>query len=729
MPEERISPEPERHPGRLKVYLGTTPGSGKTFAMLYEGRMRSEQGEDVVVGYVEPHGRPRTSELVGDLEVVPRISIEYRGTTLEEMDLDAVIRRHPQVALVDELAHTNAEGARNRKRWEDIEELRREGIEVITTMNVQHLESVKDLVERITNIRIQETVPDTVLDSADEIQFIDITPEALRKRMQHGNVYPKDRVDTALRNFFRTGNLAALREIGLRYVADRVGDRRGGIEAPHEDVLVAISGRASSEQLVRRAVRIARRNRGLCTVLHVRMRGQTAAEKKDEPKGSTVPWQQLVKQLGCRVVEREGKGLAGVIIEVARELGTRHVVIGESADRGPLLPWRPTVVERVVDSLPDVDVHVIARFAHIEAGVAERPSPETMLRKLRDEQPAARGGLRVYLGYVRGVGATKAMLNEAGRRAGRGTDVVVAALNPPSPRLPKGLRFLGGPKSPAAKGVLDVAALLKRNPEVVAVDDLAGETSTGVPVWQCVNRIRNAGITVISTLHLVDLESTVDAMGLLVGRGTEKPVVPDSFLDTCDELELVDVVPDVVEERLRSGVVIPPADVAAALQSEFRPEVLTMLRQAAFRRVASHTDRRLLAYIESEHIKDVWEARPRVLVVVPAQPDQEKVIARAAEVAALRDDSMIAISVRTRKRTDEEKNLLGSYAALTHRLGGEFVTVYGKDVAQEVAKYARKHLITEILAMRAPGHRQSSSLRKLIRMLTDVNVHILAGIA
>jgi K+-sensing histidine kinase KdpD len=452
------------------------------------------------------------------------------------------------------------------------------------------------------------------------------------------------------------------------------------------------------------------------------------AEQRIELKGSTVPWQQLVKQLGCSVVEREGKDISTVIIEVAKELGSRHVVIGESAEHGPYLPWQATVVDRVVDALPDADVHVIARFGHLSVSAEVRPSPETMLRKLREEQPAARGGLRVYLGYVRGVGATNAMLSEASRRAGRGTDVVVAALKPPFHPLPESLQFLGGPNSPAAKGVLDLSALLMRNPEVVAIDDLAGETSTGVPVSECINRIRNAGITVISTVHLVDLESTVDAMGLLVGRDPDKPVVLDAVLDACDELELVDVVPEVVEERLRNGEVVPPTEIAAALQSEFRPEILAMLRQAAFRRVASHTDRRLMAYMESEHIRDVWEARPRVLVVVPTQPDQEKVIARAAEVAALRDDSLIAISVRTRRLSDEEKNMMGRYAALTHRLGGEFVTVYGKDVAQEVASYARQHLITEILAMRAPGHRQSGSLRKLIRILTDVNVHILARI-
>src|SRR5665213_194475 len=185
------------------------------------------------------------------------------------MDVDGVIERQPQVALVDELAHTNAPGLRHSKRWKDIEEIRAAGIDVISTMNIQHLESVKDLVEQITGVTIHGTVPDTVRDAADEVQFIDITPEALRKRMRHGNVYAPDRVDTALENFFRPGNLAALREIGLRFVAERVGTERGGVQAPPEDVIVAVSGRSTAEQLIRRAVRLARRRHGLCTIVHV----------------------------------------------------------------------------------------------------------------------------------------------------------------------------------------------------------------------------------------------------------------------------------------------------------------------------------------------------------------------------------------------------------------------------------------------------------------------------
>src|SRR2546428_1556971 len=254
--------------GRLKVYLGATPGAGKTFAMLREGRQRKQSGEDIVIAYVETYGRARTDELLAGLDRIPRKTIPYRGTVLEEMDVDAVLTRLPKVALVDELAHTNAPGSANEKRWQDVEQLRDAGIDVISTLNVQHVESVNDVVEKITGIVQRETLPDRVLDLADEIQFIDISPEALRKRMRHGNIYGPDKVETALANFFRPGNLAALREIALRLVAQSMATSRE-VLAPAEDVLVAISGSVKSEPLVRRAARLARRLGGLCMVVTV----------------------------------------------------------------------------------------------------------------------------------------------------------------------------------------------------------------------------------------------------------------------------------------------------------------------------------------------------------------------------------------------------------------------------------------------------------------------------
>lgn len=237
--------------GRLRIYLGAAPGVGKTVAMLDEGHRRLDRGTDVVVAVVETHDRPHTRALLDGLEVLPRARVSHRGATLDAMDLDRVLARKPQVALVDELAHTNAPGSRNEKRWQDIEELLDAGIDVISTVNVQHLESLNDAVTAITGVVQRETVPDAVVRAADQIELVDMTPEALRRRMAHGNVYAPEKVDAALANYFRVGNLAALRELALLWLADRVDEGLGRYRADHgidatwptrERVVVALSG-------------------------------------------------------------------------------------------------------------------------------------------------------------------------------------------------------------------------------------------------------------------------------------------------------------------------------------------------------------------------------------------------------------------------------------------------------------------------------------------------------
>ena len=237
--------------GKLRVYLGAAPGVGKTFAMLNEGRRRHDRGTDVVVGFVETHGRRLTAAQVGALELIPHKHLEYRGTEFEEMDIDAVLARKPQLALVDELAHTNVPGSRNAKRWQDVEELLDAGIDVVSTVNIQHLESLNDVVERITGVVQRETVPDEVVRRAEQVELVDMTPEALRRRMAHGNIYPAERVDAALGNYFRPGNLAALRELALLWVADRVDETLQQYMVDHgitaawetrERVVVAVTG-------------------------------------------------------------------------------------------------------------------------------------------------------------------------------------------------------------------------------------------------------------------------------------------------------------------------------------------------------------------------------------------------------------------------------------------------------------------------------------------------------
>ena len=338
--------------GHLKIYLGATPGAGKTFAMLREAHDLVRQGHDVVVAYIETYNRPRTVELLDGLEIAPRKKVTYKGAALEDTDLDWVLARKPEIALVDELAHTNAPGLRHDKRWEDVEELRAAGIDVISTVNVQHVESVKDLVEKVTGVIVRETVPDKELDGADVVQFIDIAPEALRKRMSHGNIYAKDKVDLALANFFRPGNLAAMRQIGLRLVADSMARSRTVVDSP-EDVLVAVSGGTATEELMRRGARLARRRGGLCLVVSV-VQNPAEDARLDRIR-------QLAEQLGCSFAVLAGQDPATTIIQAARDAGSDHVVIGEITRNEWLDRLRPTLVDKVIYGLPDADIHVIAR--------------------------------------------------------------------------------------------------------------------------------------------------------------------------------------------------------------------------------------------------------------------------------------------------------------------------------------------------------------------------------
>jgi K+-sensing histidine kinase KdpD len=708
---------PAKTRGHLKVYLGSTPGAGKTFAMLREGRERLQRGEDVVVAYVETYGRPRTDELMDGFEIVPRAKVPYRGTVLEDMDLDAVLTRHPKVALVDEAAHTNAPGLQHQKRWQDIDTLRDAGIDVISTMNVQHVESVNDVVQKITGIPVRETIPDRVLDTADEIQFIDISPEALRKRMRHGNVYAPDKVDTALRNFFRPGNLAALREIGLRLVAQSMAASRHVLPAA-EDVLVAVSGRASSEQLIRRGVRLARRLGGLCLVVTVV--GENTSETETERQ------QQLACALGSSFTSLSGSNVPQAIIQAAGQANVGHIFIGESEASGFWSNFSRTLADELIDALPTVDVHVIARNQEPQEVEPRRLTPEELLRA-EQAMDRLRADVRVYLAYADGCGTTTAMLDEARRRHARGTDVVVAAISERSvAKVPADLEILGGTSGPAAHDRLDVEALLARNPEVACIDELSGLDTQGRPRAEAIPRLEQAGMTVLGTIHMLDLRSVRETFASILGSGPTKVGLSDEVLAQIDELELVDATPAVLLERLRRGEIMSPAQAARALQAEFRPQVLESLREMSFRVIAEHTDRRLLTYIRERRIDVPWEARPRVVAVIPPRKGMESRIRQVAAHAARHDAQLTVVSIRTPRLSEDQRRWLGEYAALAHQLGGEFVSLYGRDVATTLATYVRNSQTTElVLGRRRNSWRPWDTTSRLIRLLTDVDVHIL----
>ena len=388
--------------GQLRVYLGAAPGVGKTFAMLNEGHRRRDRGTDVVVAFVETHGRARTAEQLAGLECVPRHTIEYRGAVLEEMDVDAVLRRRPEVALVDELAHTNVPGSRNAKRWQDVNELLDAGIDVISTVNIQHLESLNDVVEGITGIKQRETIPDEIVRAAEQVQLTDSTPEELRRRMAHGNIYAPDKVDAALANYFRPGNLAALRELALLWVADKVDDsleeyrQRHGITAPwetRERVVVAITGAPSTEVLIRRAARIAQRAHGELVGVQVRSdEGLTGP-----PSGLIEQHRTLLTELGGEYHEIVGHDIAAALVDFARAQNATQLVLGASQRSRWAELTSGSIINRVVRLSGPIDVHVISHEAERATSGSDRPRHRRRLRSVSPITPR-----RQLLGWLLG---------------------------------------------------------------------------------------------------------------------------------------------------------------------------------------------------------------------------------------------------------------------------------------------------------------------------------------
>ena len=367
---EETVPE-KKKTGVFKLFLGYAPGVGKTYSMLSEAIRRQSRGEDVVVGVAETHGRRATQELLARLEVVPRKKIDYKGTIFEEMEVDAILARHPQVALVDELAHTNIEGSKHHKRYEDVFELLDNKIDVVSTMNVQHLESVTPVVHKITGVVVRETVPDWVLKRVDEIVLADVTPEALQTRMRRGDIYPMERVDRALGNFFRPSNLIALREIALRHVAqvvDRSLEPYLDSEATSgrdlnvsERIGVGVSSNPAAQYLVARASRMAQAINGELYVLYV----DTGVDGDDpERQRSLQANLHFAENLGAKIVRLKGKDVAQAMAEFVREKHITQMIFGHSATTG----WRKylfmSAVHRFLRDAPAVDVHIVKQQAN-----------------------------------------------------------------------------------------------------------------------------------------------------------------------------------------------------------------------------------------------------------------------------------------------------------------------------------------------------------------------------
>jgi two-component system sensor histidine kinase KdpD len=352
---------------RLRLYIGAAPGVGKTYQMLEEADLLKRQGVDILIGFVEPHGRAETEALIGDIERVPMRRIDYRGVTLEEMDVEAVIARRPQVAIVDELAHTNVPGSKHHKRYEDVLDILEAGISVITAVNVQHIESLNDAIARITGVRVRETVPDFFLRRADEVVNVDVSVDTLRTRLRQGKIYGVEKIEQALANFFRKGNLSALREMALRQVAEDEAAKahdyreREGLEqaAIPEKVMVCMSSRGSAKKLLRAGSRIAGRLASDWCAVYVETPREEPGRISPKDHAALAENIRFAEELGAKVIKVRSRNVADALVEFARREGVTHVIFGQSARSRWDILLRGSIINRFLNEVRDATVQVV----------------------------------------------------------------------------------------------------------------------------------------------------------------------------------------------------------------------------------------------------------------------------------------------------------------------------------------------------------------------------------
>lgn len=696
MTQTHTTPAPQ---GGLTIYLGAAPGGGKTFAMLMEGRDLRADGDDVLLGVVDTRGRPRTSDAIGTLEFAPRAPEMGR----DQLDCDAIIERHPATILIDDIAYTPTN---DEPRWKSVQRLRAAGINVIATVDVTALESLADVVEDLTGEPVIQTVPDSVVDDATDVRFVDITPEALHKRALHGNIYPGVHEIPTSSRLFDVSTLAGLRELGLQRVADHL---HGSVEAPPQHVVVAVSGRPGSMALIRRAARLARRFRGLCTVVHVL--NDTASEPR---------WREVAENLQCALIEVDGEPISAVVSAVEHR-GALHVVVGEQAVRNSGLFSHGTV-DDLISALPKVNIHVIAH-----AGRGRRPKAAAVLPATAQAPPAeavpqgatAPGALRLYLGAVRGVGTTTAMLAEAQRRRGRGTDVIIGALDPTrSGDVPSGVSVIPHGKG----GTLDVTRVLARKPDVVCIDSIAALASDGTPVVDAVADLIHAGIMVLGTVLLTDLESMRPRLAELGIGPTGKHPVGDEVLHAARDVEVIDVTVEEIQERLRNGAIVPIDHIDAALNGTYSKRNIQALREETLVRASRLSDKKMASYVGGVDPGGLREAHLRVAVAVSIREGGLDLIRAAASMAGVRGQDLVVLTVVQPGRHRPSDEDIEHYQEVTESLGATFVRRDGKDPVGAIVEFLHQNLVSELVVRRVRA--SSRTIGRLVSAVDGVDVHI-----
>ncbi|WP_046227834.1 histidine kinase [Paenibacillus dauci] len=768
-PEEMLQMIAKLHHGKLKVYIGAVSGSGKTYHMLRDGQLLKQEGIDVAMCAVSTLRRPETVQQLGDLERIPSIhwtKIEEDGQQSEQKDLniEQIIGRNPEVLLVDHLAHHNRPEAQYATRWEDIQHLLQHGISIMVTVNVYELEGVAELARQYIGRKVKCTVPANVLEQADEVRLIDVTPEVILQRYFAGHLN-----NSADRDYFERGNLAVLRELALRTVAEGVGGTlekhraEQGLTGPTgtaERIMVSAQYHWNGSIYIRRGQQIARRLSGDLLVVSFRNSSRKLTREEQTFKNA---FQELTRQIGGVFEEvpiRSQQMLPRQMVNYAREHQVTRIVLGHSRQNR----WQEIVNRSVINGLllytRDIDIFLMADRAEQEG---ERILPartsavkrNEVYRRLPSEEierkidQIKRGTFKVYVGAAPGVGKTYTMLREGNELLRQGIDVVI------------GLLETHGRQETAAQAAtlpmiskckisygdrqleeMDLDAVLARNPEVALIDELA---HTNVPGsrnskrYEDIRELLDAGISVISTVNIQHLESLNDAVEQITGIRVRE-TVPDSILHLADEVELIDVTPQTLQQRLEEGKIYAAAKVEQAMNHFFKLGNLIALRELALREVADDVDDRLESWERIDSLRGPWHREEIIFVGVKLDHEAERLIRRGFRIAYRLKARLIVTYIHI----GNPQSLIGDaalkadkFSKLTNRLGGEFNIQYESDckglthLARIINEEAQKHQATQMLLGQSSTPRwkrwgRESILRKVLRYARNMDILVVA---
>lgn len=764
-PEEFLTSIYKVHRGRLKIILGAVSGSGKTYHMLLEGNALKKKSIDVVVGTVSASDRPRTIEQIGTLERIPPIEWMENGVLKQDLDIEAIIKRNAEVVLVDSLAQRNRPDASNKTRLDDVLTLMSYNISVITTINIYELEGVKEVAEKLLGVRVQvdHCVPDNTLAMADEVKLLDVTPEQILNRLQEDTIEQEYETKRKSQKLFRRDNLAVLRELSLRFLAGEVNDElddyreQQGLIGPSgasERVLVSVQYHWNGSILVRRGQQIAKRLGGELYVVCLYSPNKKLSKEEETFRRSI---KKLVHKIGGEFEERPlaGEDVAEEIVSYATENNVTRIVMGQSKRSRWEEIIHGSIINKILRKTRNIDVFIVADRTEKngERVIPAKWKEENSLnpyRRLSNQEveehidKIRQGQLKVYIGAAPGVGKTYTMLREANELKRKGIDIIIGLLETHGREdtfEQIGTLDLIPRKKIQYKNVvleeMDTDAIITRNPEVVLVDELAHTNVPGSDYkkrYQDVEKMIKSGISVISTMNIQHLESLNDSVEQITGVRVRE-TVPDHVLRMAEEIELIDISPNGLRQRMLEGNIYAKDKIDRALSNFFKTGNLIALRELALREVADDVDERLESWERKRTLRGPWRKQEVIFVCVNLRPDSERLIRRGFRIAYRLKAQWHVVYVQDHSPlTEEEEKMIEKLNLLTERLGGHFEVyetrhrrkVVGEVVQQLHAKNATQVIIGQSARQRLEEIIKGSIVQKLLRAVRHLDVLVVA---